>query len=130
MANPEIEKSTVRIDGDPEPRVGDQGVTGNCRPAALVSRNGAIAQLCLPHLTGSGVSAAILDRRRGGGIALRSVDGAARIERGCLDETHVLRTRFPSAEGEAGPSACLPIRTGRDAGREPQPEWIISGPAA
>ena len=80
------------------PPIEDYGVIGNCRTAALVSREGSIDWLCLPHFSGASIFAALLDAGRGGRFVLRPLDVVG-IERRYLDDTNVLETTFVCATG-------------------------------
>jgi alpha,alpha-trehalase len=44
----------------------DYGVIGNCKSAALISKEGTIEWCCLPNFNSPAVFAKILDRGRGG----------------------------------------------------------------
>ncbi len=48
----------------------DYGIIGNCKSAALISKNGAIEWLCLPTFEAPSVFASLLDQERGGTFAL------------------------------------------------------------
>src|SRR4051812_18789552 len=69
------------------------GVIGNCRTAALVSLNGSIDWLCLPHFSGSAVFSALLDESRGG--VFRVCPSAVIEAQHCyIDQTNVLQTTY------------------------------------
>jgi GH15 family glucan-1,4-alpha-glucosidase len=74
------------------PSIGDYAAIGNCRTVALVSREGALEWLCLPHYSGPALFAAILDRRAGH-FGLRP-HGRYRAERTYIKGTNVLQTTF------------------------------------
>jgi GH15 family glucan-1,4-alpha-glucosidase len=74
----------------------DYGVIGNCRSAALISREGSIDWCCLPDFDSPSVFARLLDRDRGGCFAVQP-EGEYRISQEYLHRTNILSTRF---EGE------------------------------
>lgn len=75
----------------------DYGIIGNCRSAALVSKNGSIDWCCLPEFDSSSVFASLLDEERGGCFAI-SVDDSYSISQQYLKETALLHTRFSNGK--------------------------------
>ena len=54
------------------PAIGDLGINGNMHTSAMVSTDGSINQLCLPHFDSPAVFCSILDRSRGGHFKLEA----------------------------------------------------------
>jgi len=105
------------------PPIGDYGLIGDCRTAALVSRWGSVDWLCLPHFSGEPVFAALLDRDRGGAFWIRPA-GRFSVTRRYFDETNVLQTRFEAGTGVLEVTDCMPVCTGPSAYLEPQRELL------
>lgn len=80
------------------PSISDYAVIGDGRTAALVSREGAIEWLCLPHFSAPSIFGAILDRTRGGAFSI-SPDAPYASSRHYLDQTNVLETTFRARNG-------------------------------
>jgi len=80
------------------PDIGDYGVIGNPRTAALVGRDGSIDWCCLPFFHSSAVFAALLDRESGGRFAVTLADGTPTRQR-YEPATNVLRTVVDSPSG-------------------------------
>jgi GH15 family glucan-1,4-alpha-glucosidase len=83
-----------------EKQIGAYAIIGDCRTAALVSHDGSIDWLCLPHFSGLSVFAALLDQERGGRFRIRP-DGAFHSARRYHDVTAVLETTFKTPTGSA-----------------------------
>jgi GH15 family glucan-1,4-alpha-glucosidase len=85
----------------------DHAIIGNCRTAALVSRNGAIDWLCWPRFDSPSVFGALLDDAAG----RWSVAPIApfRSERRYLPDTNVLETRFETASGSVRLTDFMPV---------------------
>ena len=83
----------------PWPDIQDYGIIGDCRSAALISRDGSIDWLCWPRFDKAAIFAAILDKERGGRWRIAPVKPAT-IERRYVGDSNVLETRFVSGMGE------------------------------
>lgn len=103
------------------PPISDYAAIGDCRTVALVSRDGAVEWLCLPHFSASAVFAALLDRHRGGRFVVRPT-GPYRSTRRYLERTNVLETTFTTDTGVATVTDCMPILAGSALERVVQPE--------
>jgi GH15 family glucan-1,4-alpha-glucosidase len=103
------------------PAIKDYALIGDCRIAALVSRDGAIEWLCLPHFSGDSVFAAILDRRAGGHFVIRPTQ-AYRVHRQYVPGSNVLETTFTTDGGEVRVSDCVPVVTDSQFADDLQPQ--------
>lgn len=74
------------------------GVIGNCKTAALVSKDGSIDWLCLPSFDSPSVFSKILDEKAGGCFSFIMSDNY-KISQKYLKGTNILCTRFISPEG-------------------------------
>src|SRR3984885_14588442 len=86
--------------GPPWPQIEDYGIIGDCRSAALVSRQGSIDWLCWPRFDRPSIFAALLDRDCGGHWRISPV-GSAAVERHYVSDSNVLETRFTNHSGSA-----------------------------
>lgn len=82
------------------PGIEEYGVIGDCRAAALISREGSIDWLCWPRFDKAAIFAALLDRRRGGHWRI-CTRAAPTVARAYVKGTNVLQTRFTTETGSA-----------------------------
>ena len=75
----------------------DYGVIGNCRTAALVSKEGSIDWFCLPDFDSPSVFAKILDEDKGGSFYFQVTDDYT-ITQNYHGHTNILLTRFESPQ--------------------------------
>lgn len=75
----------------------DYGIIGNCRSAALVSKEGSIDWCCLPEFDSSSVFAKLLDDKIGGSFGFL-LDESYRIEQFYDSDTTILVTKYTSGE--------------------------------
>jgi GH15 family glucan-1,4-alpha-glucosidase len=89
-------------------QIGEYALIGDCRTAALVSRDGSIDWACFPRFDSPSTFARILDEARGG--SFRVVPSAYdEIERRYLDDTNVLVTTFRGEAGVLEVVDCMPV---------------------
>jgi GH15 family glucan-1,4-alpha-glucosidase len=91
-----------------QPAISDYAVIGDCRSAALVSREASIDWCCLPRFDSPSVFAALLDPDHGGSFAIRPTDPATATRR-YVDDTNVLETTFTTASGVLRVTDLLPV---------------------
>src|ERR1041384_4522106 len=104
-------KQGAERDGQPnsqEPAIGDYAIVGDCRTAALVSRDGSIDWLCLPHFSGASVFAALLDQNRGGRFRIRPT-APFRSTRSYSGASGILETTFETMSGSARLLDLMPL---------------------
>ncbi|MEH6535739.1 MAG: glycoside hydrolase family 15 protein [Psychroserpens sp.] len=75
----------------------DYGIIGNCRSAALISKNGSLDWCCLPEFDSSSVFAKLLDEEIGGSFEFK-VSSDYSITQSYLDNTSILITCFISED--------------------------------
>jgi GH15 family glucan-1,4-alpha-glucosidase len=88
--------------------IGDYAIIGDCRTAALVSKDGSIDWLCFPHFSGPSVFAALLDHGQGGRFRIRP-EGRFRSRRRYHGATAVLETVFETPTGAARLIDAMPV---------------------
>lgn len=107
-----------------QPPIGDYAVIGDCRTAALISRDGATEWLCLPQFSSPSWFASVLDRRRGGAMVVQPLDRFT-VTRRYQPATAVLETIFETAGGTLRVADAMPILAGSHWEEELQPEREI-----
>jgi GH15 family glucan-1,4-alpha-glucosidase len=88
--------------------ISDYGLIGDCRTAALVSKDGSIDWCCLPNFDSPSVFARLLDVNSGGHFALHPADDF-RCQQSYIEGTNVLTTEFESSLGKARLMDFMPI---------------------
>ena len=73
----------------------DLGVIGNCRTAALISKNGGIEWLCFPDFDSASLFSGLLDAEKGGRFGFTLSEGYVSRQE-YLKDTNILRTVFTS----------------------------------
>ncbi len=101
---------------EPDRPIGDYGLIGDLRTAALVSSEGAINWWCAPRFDSPSVFARLLDAERGGYCSLGLVDGRP-AGRAYEPRTNVLRTAFAASSGRLEVVDAMPLADGGAAGR-------------
>ena len=87
----------------------DYALLGNCRSAALVSRDGSLDWLCLPRFDAPAVFAALLGNEENGRWRLAPCDPVEHSSRQYLDDTLVLETTWVTATGRARVLDFMPL---------------------
>lgn len=82
------------------PAIQDYAIIGDCRSAALVSRDGSIDWLCWPRFDSAAIFSALLDRERGGYWRISPV-APKTITRNYVKDSNVLETHFAGRSGKA-----------------------------
>src|SRR5579864_481710 len=93
----------------PFPAIADYGIIGDCRSAALISKDGSLEWLCWPRFDSASVFAALLDRERGGFWKISPIQPFS-ASREYVANTNVLQTRFTTASGQALLTDLMPVR--------------------
>jgi GH15 family glucan-1,4-alpha-glucosidase len=106
MTGPSISLAEER-DADGFAPIGDYGVLGDGRGAALVAADGSVDWWAVPALDSAPPFAALLDPVRGGRIALRPSSAETTVTRRYLPHTNLLETTFQTPTGRAIMIDCL-----------------------
>ncbi|HWC16891.1 MAG TPA: trehalase-like domain-containing protein, partial [Terriglobales bacterium] len=80
------------------PPIGNYGIIGDCRSAALISKDGSLDWLCWPWFDSPSVFAAILDTESGGFWRIAPADEYT-SKRRYLSDSNVLETEFHATTG-------------------------------
>jgi GH15 family glucan-1,4-alpha-glucosidase len=104
--------------------IGDYAIIGDCRAAALISRSGSLDWLCLPRFDAPSIFAALLDRRRGGCLAVRPTAPFTTVRR-YRDDTNVLETTFTTDQGRVRLLDLMPVASEADKQHELWPEHEV-----
>ncbi|HEV7175733.1 MAG TPA: trehalase-like domain-containing protein, partial [Solirubrobacteraceae bacterium] len=81
------------------PPIADYALIGDCRTAALISRDGSIDWCCLPRFDSGAAFARLLDRERGGYCSVAPRGNSWTSSRRYVDDTLVLETTFEARSG-------------------------------
>jgi GH15 family glucan-1,4-alpha-glucosidase len=92
--------------------IDEHGIIGDCRSAALVSRDGTIDWLCWPRFDSPSIFAALLDSDIGGHWSLHPTNVLS-CSRHYIDRTNVLENTFISATGECVLTDCMCLSANR-----------------
>jgi GH15 family glucan-1,4-alpha-glucosidase len=90
-----------------KPKIQDYAIIGDCRSAALVSRNGSIDWLCWPRFDSPSLFGALLDDAAGSWSLAPSA--AYRAERRYLENTNIVETRFQTESGSVRLTDWMPV---------------------
>lgn len=92
--------------------IGDYGIVGDCRSAALIARDGSIDWLCWPRFDSPSLFASLLDADTGGSWTLHP-EGSFQTTRRYLERTNVLETRFAAGTGVCVVTDCMSLSQDR-----------------
>ena len=92
------------------PPIEHHGVIGDLHTVALVTLDGSIDWLCLPHFDSPSLFAAILDDTKGGFFRIAAATEEARRKQTYLPDSNILVTRFLTPDGVGEVVDFMPIR--------------------
>ena len=93
---------------DVAPPIGDYGIIGDCRSAALISKHGSVDWLCWPRFDSPSVFAALLDIEKGGFWRIAPA-GEYTTTRRYIPGTNVIETEFQTPSGRLRLTDCMPV---------------------
>jgi GH15 family glucan-1,4-alpha-glucosidase len=82
-------------------RIEDYALLGNCRSAALVSRDGSIDWLCFPRFDASSCFAALVGVPENGRWKIAPQEPVEQVSRAYIEGTLILETTFTTTQGTA-----------------------------
>lgn len=91
----------------------DYGIIGDCRSAALISKDGSLDWLCWPRYDSPAIFASLLDAERGGHWRIGPVQPYS-VERKYIKNTNVLQTTFKVSDGSAVLTDLMPVSSEED----------------
>ncbi|MEB8344423.1 glycoside hydrolase family 15 protein [Flavobacteriaceae bacterium KMM 6898] len=101
----------------------DYGIIGNCRSAALISKNGSLDWCCLPEFDSSSVFAKILDEEKGGSFEIL-VGESYTIGQQYEENTSILVTTFSDGKNTFEVHDFMPRYYSEDGGCHTPPEIV------
>jgi GH15 family glucan-1,4-alpha-glucosidase len=107
-----------------DPPIDDHAIVGDCRSAALVSRDGSLYWLCFPRYDSPSLFAALLDIEQGGRFCIRP-SGPFRAERRYLPDTNILQTTFHTPAGVVALCDLMPVTSEADKRAALLPEHAV-----
>ena len=93
--------------------IGDYGLIGNRRSAALVGLDGSIDWCCWPRFDSPSVFAAILDAKKGGRFSI-TPEGTYASKQRYVGDSNLLETRFTTRDGVCTLTDCMPLYQEQD----------------
>ncbi len=90
----------------------DYAMIGNCRTAALVSKQGSIDWLCFPHFDSGACFAALLGTTENGLWWITPVEPVRAVRRRYREGTLILETEFDTASGSVTLIDCMTLNDG------------------
>ncbi len=93
-------------------RIEDYALIGDLYTAALISRDGSLDWMCVPHFDSGACFAALLGAPDNGRWLIGPRGDVRATRRRYRDGTLVLETEHETADGTAAVIDCMPVRTG------------------
>ena len=88
--------------------ISDYAIVGDCRSAALISKDGSSDWLCLPRFDSPSIFGALLDIERGGRFAIRPRQAFTSTRR-YVGQSNVLETTFTTETGRLRLTDLMPV---------------------